>query len=906
MRYTKRVKKKTSQSTGRISKISLFLYEKVFLSLSIWLAVAIFGILSYTVFLQRQGFPSVDVPISIVQGVYFAGDKNVVDSQLAKPVVERIQKVDGVSKTTASVFDNQATIVVQYEEDLTAQAGSQKVEAAVKDLLLPPSAGLVFQPIDAARFNNKYDVLLAVSATGQSIEQTLQTADNVAKELQAKLPGIEQAEAISPFEVGKNPATGKNEKIQTSADWTGERQGEEIRIEQSVLVGLRTAEDEDVLSFDDALHVAIGEVTSKPEFKGVTVITAAGFADSIRQQVNSLQRNLVEGLLIVIAVCLVYIGLRAGLLAAIGMFVTLSITVGALFVGGLSLNTITLFGLVLCLGLIVDDTVIMIEAIDAQRRKNKPLKEAIAIATKKVALASAAGTFTTILGFAPLLFISGILGEFIRVLPVTIIISLLTSLVVSLFFIPFVSRWFLSKPVKKAKHSPLNYVRSGIQKIGDMVAGFIMTANTRRKKITHTLVGVGISLVFVLGTGPLFGQLKFDIFPSPKDGNAVQVDFTFVPGTSLQQAEAITVKANETIRNELGDNLQKVTYAGTVNPRQAAASITLRPYEERDITAKDLVNKLDGALSNTKGAKVVVSQVSAGPPKDRFPFRVQIPADDPAQADIVASNLAKFLQGRSFERQNGKQAKVEEVQYTGEKVSITRTDGQRIVEVSAAFDADDTTALVQAAESDVRKNFLQDKSNLSGISPDDITFDFGGESSNQESFKSVLIAMPILVLAIYVLLALQFRSLLQPLLILLAVPFSFFGVAVALLLTENPFSFFVMVAFFALIGISVNNTILLTDYANQGRREGLSPRQAMAAAVRERIRPLLTTSTTSILALTPLALTDPFWESLAVTLIGGLAASTVLVVISFPYYYLAVEAVRSRMSQRRARKKRKK
>jgi multidrug efflux pump subunit AcrB len=115
-----------------------------------------------------------------------------------------------------------------------------------------------------------------------------------------------------------------------------------------------------------------------------------------------------------------------------------------------------------------------------------------------------------------------------------------------------------------------------------------------------------------------------------------------------------------------------------------------------------------------------------------------------------------------------------------------------------------------------------------------------------------------------------------------------------------------MVAFFALIGISVNNSILLTDYANQGRRAGLSPRSAMAVAVRERMRPLLTTSATSILALLPLALTDPFWESLAVTLIGGLAASTILVIVSFPYYYLALEAVRSRvrlwLKQKRSKK----
>ncbi|MCA9342793.1 efflux RND transporter permease subunit, partial [Candidatus Saccharibacteria bacterium] len=237
-----------------------------------------------------------------------------------------------------------------------------------------------------------------------------------------------------------------------------------------------------------------------------------------------------------------------------------------------------------------------------------------------------------------------------------------------------------------------------------------------------------------------------------------------------------------------------------------------------------------------------------------------------------------------------------EVEYTGEQVSITRVNGKRIVEVSANFDDDDVSALVQATQKEIEDNFLTNPDNLAGLDADTIEFDFGSETQNQESFESVLIAFPILVLAMYILLAVQFRSFFQPLLILIAVPFSFFGVAVALAATNNPLSFFVMVAFFALIGISVNNSILLTDYANQNRRAGMSPRYAMADALKQRTRPLITTSITSVLALMPLALSDPFWESLAFTLIGGLTASAILVLISFPYYYLGLEALRSRAS----------
>jgi len=149
------------------------------------------------------------------------------------------------------------------------------------------------------------------------------------------------------------------------------------------------------------------------------------------------------------------------------------------------------------------------------------------------------------------------------------------------------------------------------------------------------------------------------------------------------------------------------------------------------------------------------------------------------------------------------------------------------------------------------------------------------------------------------LLALQFRSFLQPVLIFMAIPFTFFGVFAGLFYTDNALSFFVQVGFIGLIGIAVNNTILLTSYANQEREEGAGIIDAIANAVTKRFRPLITTTLTTVVALLPLALSDPFWEPLAYTIIFGLMSSTVLVVVSFPYYYMAVEKIRNYVSRSR-------
>jgi multidrug efflux pump subunit AcrB len=220
-----------------------------------------------------------------------------------------------------------------------------------------------------------------------------------------------------------------------------------------------------------------------------------------------------------------------------------------------------------------------------------------------------------------------------------------------------------------------------------------------------------------------------------------------------------------------------------------------------------------------------------------------------------------------------------------------------VLTVTSQFDGTDTTTLTTLAQDAVKKEFDADKLASYGLSDGDVTFNLGQEQENQDSFKSLAIAFPILLGVIFVLLAVQFRSLLQPLLIFMALPFSLFGVTLGLYLTDNAFSFFAMLGFFALIGLSIKNTILLTDYANQARRSGMSPIDAAVAALGERFRPLVATSLTAICSLIPLAVTSPFWQGLAVVLIFGLASSTFLVLTVFPYYYLGAEYLRMRISR---------
>ena len=229
---------------------------------------------------------------------------------------------------------------------------------------------------------------------------------------------------------------------------------------------------------------------------------------------------------------------------------------------------------------------------------------------------------------------------------------------------------------------------------------------------------------------------------------------------------------------------------------------------------------------------------------------------------------------------------------------VARDDGRRYIEVRGRFDNSEVTSTTAAAQEFFEDNYGEAELAEIGLDADALGFDFGLETQNQEAFAALPIAFVIALIAMALVLIIQFRSSTQWLLVFTAIPFSFFGMFGGLLLTGNPLSFFVMLGVLGLIGIAVNNTILLVDFANQEVDGGADINAAIATALRRRFRPLVATSLTTVGGLLPLALSDPFWEALAFTIIFGLLSSTFLVIVSFPYYYLTLEWIRLRVPGR--------
>jgi multidrug efflux pump subunit AcrB len=893
---------KTVSKKTRLQRLSLWSFNRPRRTALIWLVLVVFGATCYGTLLKREGFPSVNTPFATASGSYLVNDPAKVDNDVAKPLSNFLLKQNDVKTVQTQSSGNFYTAIVSYQEKVNANTESNKLSKQISDQkLLPAQATLKFAPYEFGFTQRGDDLVVAFYSNndrGSSQELVAQATKAAAFIRSKNLPLVHDASVINPYEMATNPLTGLREFNQKSFDRFGQRQGEANTFHTSAVIGVQAEPKADNLELDKQVRSAVSDLNSQPQFKGYHATISASYAPQINEQISTLQTSLLEGLLAVLIIGSLVIAVRASIVTVLSMITVLAIVNGLLYLFGYSLNTITLFALILGLSLIVDDTIIMVEALDVQRRRQEKAGEAVSEATRRVSRAMIAATSTSVLSFAPLLFVGGILGGFIRAIPVTIISALLTSLFVALVFIPFFARFLLLRKQQMGERNVREFSRGIEAAIARFVSGPMLWAKGSTKKLISVgLIAVFIGLGFIGAGGYLFSKVTFNIFPPSKDGNQLSTVITFKPNTNIEQAQATADQVDKIITDTLGPNFVRASYFGQADIQTANMAIDITDYKDRDVTAPQLVGQLNHKFGAYKGASVEAAQLDAGPPSAAF--TIQVASSKNRQgASRLADDISTYLGKQAvLKRPDGSIAKVGKVS-VGNSSVYTRTDNKQYITVDAKFIDTDTSTLVTLAKDAVKKEFPPAKVASYGLPRNAISYDAGQEDENQNSFKTLAIAFPILLVVIYVVLSFQFRSLLQPALIFMAIPFSLFGITLGLYLTHNAFSFFAMLGFFALIGLSIKNTILLTDFANQSRAAGLHPVDAAHEALAERFRPLIATSLTAVFSLIPLALSSPFWEGLAVVLIFGLLSSTFLVITVFPYYYLGSEFLRMHFGRR--------
>lgn len=858
----------------------------------IFMGILIFGLLSYKVFLQRDGFPSVQFPVGIVSVRNFVEDPSQNDSQITRPIELALAALPEVEKINSTTTADGAYFFVTFDSKLSSEEGVKIAKSEIQETVtFPENAVINYRSINASSVDGFHDMLFTISSSkGASIKEQEEKAAEVVKEIE-KLPEVLSAEVVEQVTEETN-ANGEKFDFKSSFQRVAYKdENGKIIFEPAVSIGVnRKKSGVGVIDLSNAIQHSINDLKDQGKLDGYTVSYGGDLAGSVKDQISALEQNAIEGILGVIIVAFLFISWRTSIVTALFIPTVMSLTFITLFLTGNTLNVITLFALILVLGLLVDDGTVVIEAIERKLREGKTRKEAIRQAISEVGPADISGTIAIVLAFMPMLFISGILGEFIRLIPITVILTLLYSLLIALTIIPFLSGVILKRNEGK-KYTGISKVIDTIaygpgrlvEKLGDQVYKLIHYY-LGKKILTFAIAILGLILIVV---GVSFtSKLEFNIFPEAKDSEQLNVAINYYPGTDIDTAEAIAKRVEVIATKAIGEeNMESAIYFEG-SDSSALLTFELTPINERDLTAKQMVEKMNDELGNFKDAQVKPASSSVGPPAEDYQFFMQVYSDSQLTLDKSTAEFENYLKTKDFGDTDVTEVLVTDLD------TVSKNDGRRFAQVKAKLSNTTDTRAVLDIENQIKDEYNAKKLESLGLADDAIEFDKGQESENLRSFYGAIFAFGATMILLYVLLVIQFNSFSQPLLVMFAIPLTFPGLFPGLYLTNNPLSFFVMIGVIGLAGIVVNNTIVLMDFANQSRNEGKSIRESISSAVRSRFRAIATTSTTTIIGLLPLALAEPFWESLAFSIIFGLISSVLLVILVFPAYYAIIEKLR--------------
>lgn len=682
---------------------------------------------------------------------------------------------------------------------------------------------------------------------------------------------------------------------------------------------------------------------------------------NVTNRLNGFFINLLQGLVLVGIVIFLAVGFRASVIVM--LVIPISILIGLLLldISEYGLQQMTIAGLVIALGLLVDNAIVVTENISRYMKKGINSFEAAVKGTGEIAWAIASATATTLLAFVPLMMIGDVTGDFIRSMPTVVVFTLTASLFVSLTLTPYLSGKFIRiNPVKQSR------VQSFLQNLIDTRYKHRVQTALRYPK---TVITIAV-LVFAISLS-LFPLIGVSFFPKA-DRPQFMINVNLPQGTNLDKTNEVVSFVESVLENE--KRVEKyASNIGKGNPRiyynvitqneqsnfgQIFAIMSAARFDEKELM--DLAVDLREKFENYPGAKIEVKTFEQGPPVEA-PIAIRLTGEsldelreisltveeyfNQTSGVININNPLKTTKADLHVKINRDKAAlygvpVHEIDKTirmaiagipvstyrdkkGEEYNLilrlpvkgkTKISDFEKIYISSLTGAQ--VSLSQLAEIvfeaspleinhyNMNRNVLITADVEEGIGVEETTsaivgklkkmqlpkgYDFyvaGEVKTRRESFGGMIQAVLIAMLGIFAVLVLQFKSFSQPLIVFSAIPLAVIGSILALLITGYTFSFTAFIGLTSLIGIVVNNSIILVDYTNQLRKEGISLTEAVTQAGSIRFVPIILTTITTVGGLLPLTLNGgTLWAPMGWTIIGGLLVSTFLTLIVVPVLY---------------------
>lgn len=692
---------------------------------------------------------------------------------------------------------------------------------------------------------------------------------------------------------------------------------------------------------------------------------------------DSIVSNIVFGGGLAILILILFLkDLRPTMVVAFSIPISLVTAVVCMYFSGVTLNVISLSGLALGIGMLVDNSIVVIENIYRLRGEGYSIKEAAIEGSREVAGAIAASTLTTICVFLPIVFTEGITRQLFVDMGLTIAYSLLASLVIALTVVPAMSSKVLTK-TKEQKDGKL---------FGGLIRGYekLLKASLRMKPLVYVLVLVllVVSIMAALSYGTAF--------MAEMDSTQLTVSVQTAEDATLQETAEITNRVVEIIReiedvqdvgamtasstmSMLGGASEGVTNATTIyvvtseektssNEEIAAMILDKTADVEAEISVEtssmdmsamggsgisiqvrgrdiDTLRKIAGEVAAIVESVEGTEQVQDGLAESDEELRIIVNREKAVNYGLtvaqvfseIAAKLAEastattlagddkdysvyVMNGRDIEltRELVKELEISGTDENGEKVkiplaeiaefenayslsSINRVDQNRYISVSASIAEGYNVGLVSAD--------LEEKLEQYEV-PEGYRLVLSGENEMiNDALGQILLMLLLAIVFMYLIMVAQFQSLLSPFIIMFTIPLAFTGGFLGLFISGSEVSVIAMIGFVMLAGVIVNNGIVLIDYINQLVEGGMDRYEAILDAGRTRLRPVLMTALTTILALSTMVFSNDMGSEMArpmaVVTIGGLLYGTLLTLVVIPCIYDNISGITEGLRKRR-------
>ena len=747
-----------------------------------------------------------------------------------------------------------------------------------------------------------------------------------------------------------------------------------INNETGVRLAIRKQPEANTVEVAQGVFAEIDRINRDyPQVNVVPVIDQGNF---IERSIANVTRSVIYGGGLAVIVLLVFLrNIRSTVVIALSIPISVIATFALIYFGGFTLNLMTLGGLALGVGMMVDSSVVVLENIFRRQDEDNedPVTASIAGANE-VAAAIVASTLTTLVIFLPMAFIQGIAGILFQELALVVVFALVCSLMVSLSLVPMLASKLLTSPEHRheARKPWMDTLATRIEdqfKEIDRQYRDLLLSVLKRPWWT-----VAAAVILLLSSTFLLRYIGNEFLP-PSDEGEVRISGEMEVGTRLTLVDELSKRVESIVVEAVPEKTAWVTSIGASRRGGSFSRMDMRlsltPATERDRSNVEIAN----ALRRELDGKIPGMTVRTRAPQGQFllnrllggdeGFTVEVRGFDLERLDQIANDfaermrdipgvtdvqlssdiglpqqevridrekasalgfqpadIARFLEttmagstagdfqvdGNSFpirmQLRNAEQLSPEEIldltltNPAGRQVAlrnlltiesgtgpllIQRKEQQRYVDVNANISGRDTGSIAQDVQDIISDTVL----------PEGYALRIAGNyEEQQQSRNELLLSLGLALLFVYMVLACQYESLVNPFIVMAAVPMAAIGVLVTLFLTNTTLNLQSYIGCIMLAGIVVNNAILLVDQSSQLVKQGQSVRDAVAEAGRRRLRPILMTTLTTILALIPLALGigegADAQAPLARAVVGGLAGATLITLLLIPVVFTLV------------------